>query len=72
MGGLCFQVLGSLGVLGVLGVFVFKTPSPEVAFLSFWDRVVVLIIVTQLKTFRTKCRLLFTSFAINCGLIPSW
>ena len=26
MGGLCFQVLGSLGVLGVLGVFVFKTP----------------------------------------------
>ena len=27
MGGLCFQVLGSLGVLGVLGVFAFKTPS---------------------------------------------
>ena len=27
MGGLCFQVLGSLGVLGVLGVFVFKTPE---------------------------------------------
>ena len=30
MGGLCFQVLGSLGVsgvLGVLGVFVFKTPN---------------------------------------------
>ena len=26
MGGLCFQVLRSLGVLGVLGVFVFKTP----------------------------------------------
>ena len=27
MGGLYFQVLGSLGVLGVLGVFVFKTPD---------------------------------------------
>ena len=27
MGGLCFQVLGSLGVLGVFGVSVFKTPS---------------------------------------------
>ena len=27
MGGLCFQVLGSLGVVGVLGVFVFKTPG---------------------------------------------
>ena len=27
MGGLCFQVLGSLGVLGVLGVFVFKRPG---------------------------------------------
>ena len=35
MGGLCFQVLGSLGVfgvLGVLGVFVFKTPYEEERF----------------------------------------
>ena len=29
MEGLCFQVLGSLGVLGVLGVFVFKTPASQ-------------------------------------------
>ena len=37
MGGLCFQVLGSLGVfgvLGVLGVFVFKTPQVYVPSLS--------------------------------------
>ena len=27
MGGLCFQVLGVLGVFGVLEVFVFKTPK---------------------------------------------
>ena len=34
MGGLCFQVLGSLGVLGVLGVFVFKTPLNQLPLAS--------------------------------------
>ena len=35
MGGLCFQVLGSLGVLGVLGVFAFKIPAHMVYFCDF-------------------------------------
>ena len=39
-------------------------------FSHFGHRRVVEFIVP--KTFRTKCRLLFTSSAINCGFIPSW
>ena len=37
MGGLCFQVLGSLGVLGVLGVFVFKTPDQMLIMTSLFS-----------------------------------
>ena len=44
MGGLCFQVLGSLGVLGFLGVFVFKTP------LHFVQHSLVVTICTSIST----------------------
>ena len=42
MGGLCFQVFGSLGVLGVLGVFVFKTPCWSCQICISFDRSVSL------------------------------